>query len=65
VSPFLWILCALAYLTALIVLGMATLRKGHTALFWFGILFPLLWIVGALMGSTPQTAAAEARASLQ
>jgi len=64
-STFLWILCALAYLTALIVLGMATLRKGHTALFWFGILFPFLWIVGALMGPTPQAAAAEARASLQ
>jgi hypothetical protein len=60
VSTFVWILCALAYLTALVVLGMATLRKGHTALFWFGILFPFLWIVGALMGLTP---AAEARIS--
>jgi hypothetical protein len=60
VSTFLWILCALAYLTALVVLGMATLRKGHTALFWFGVLFPFLWIVGALMGPTP-----EARTSLQ
>ena len=64
-STFLWILCALAYLTALVVLGMATLRKGHTALFWFGILFPLLWIVGALMAPTPDAAAVEARASLQ
>jgi hypothetical protein len=65
VSTFLWILCALAYLTALVVLGMATLRKGHTALFWFGVLFPFLWIVGALMGPTPAAAAAEARTSLQ
>jgi hypothetical protein len=65
VSTFLWFLCALAYLTALIVLGMATLRKGHTALFWFGILVPFLWIVGALMGPTPEVSAAAARTSLQ
>jgi vacuolar-type H+-ATPase subunit I/STV1 len=65
VSTFLWILCVLAYLTALVVLGMATLRKGHTALFWFGILFPFLWIIGALMGPTRAAAAAEARTSVQ
>jgi hypothetical protein len=52
VSTFLWILLATLYLTALIVLGMSTLRKGHTALFWLGILFPVLWIVGALMPPT-------------
>jgi purine-cytosine permease-like protein len=57
---WLWILLAVLCLTALVVLGFATLRKGHTALFWFGILFPFLWIVGALMGPTP---AAEARIS--
>ena len=64
-SPALWILCGILYLTALVVLGMATLRKGHTALFWFGILFPFLWIVGALMGPTPEAEAAEARIGLQ
>ena len=52
-SPFLWILFGVLYLTALFVLGFATLRKGHTALFWFGILFPFLWIIGALMQPTP------------
>jgi hypothetical protein len=51
-STFLWILLAAAYLTALVVLGISTLRKGHTVLFWFGILFPVLWIVGALMAPT-------------
>jgi hypothetical protein len=60
-----WIVLAAVYLTALIVLGMATLRNGHTALFWFGILFPVLWIVGALMAPTPNEAAAQARTSLQ
>jgi len=56
-STFVWILFAVAYLTALAVLGMATLRKGHTVLFWVGIIFPFLWIVGALMPPTPRAAA--------
>ena len=64
-STFVWFLLAALYLTALIVLGLTTLRKGHTALFWFGIIFPILWIVGALMAPTTRVAAAEARAGLQ
>jgi hypothetical protein len=63
-STFLWILLGVLYLTALIVLGLTTLRKGHTALFWVGIILPILWIVGALMAPTPRVAAAEARTSL-
>ena len=43
----LWILLVVLYLTALFLLGLNTLRKGHTALFWFGIILPFLWIVGA------------------
>ena len=58
-STFLWILLGVLYLTALFILGLSTLRKGHTALFWFGILFPLLWIIGALMAPTPAAAVAE------
>ena len=50
-SAFVWILLAALYLTALFVLGLTTLRKGHTVLFWFGILFPLLWIAGAADGA--------------
>jgi hypothetical protein len=64
-STFVWFLLAVLYLTALIVLGLTTFRKGHTALFWFGIIFPILWIVGALMAPTPAVTAAEAPASLQ
>ena len=64
-STFVWFLLAALYLTALIVLGMTTLRKGHTALFWFGILFPILWIVGAVMAPTPAVRAAEAQTGLQ
>ena len=56
-----WILLVMLYLTALFVLGLATLRKGHTALFWFGILIPFLWIAGALMAPTAEAAAASQR----
>jgi len=55
---FLWILFAALYLTALVVLGLATLRKGHTFLFIVGIFLPLLWIVGAIMPPTARAAAA-------
>ena len=57
-STFLWIVLGALYLTALIVLGAATLRKGHFMLFGFGIVFPLLWIVGALIEPTPRAAGA-------
>jgi hypothetical protein len=55
-STFLWVLLGVLYLTALILLGLSTLRKGHTVLFIVGIIFPVLWIVGALMAPTPRAA---------
>jgi hypothetical protein len=55
-STFLWILFAAIYLAALISLGVMTLRKGHVVLFVVGIIFPLLWIIGALMPPTPRAA---------
>jgi hypothetical protein len=57
-SMFLWIFLGAVYLTALFVLGLATLRRGHTVLFFVGIIFPFLWIVGALMAPTPRAAGA-------
>jgi hypothetical protein len=57
-STFLWILFSVAYLLVLVTLGVATLRKGHWLLFIVGIVFPLLWLIGALMGPTPRAAAA-------
>jgi hypothetical protein len=57
-STFLWIVLVVLYLTALISLGMMTLRKGHTLLFVVGIVLPILWIVGALMAPTPRAAGA-------
>ena len=56
-SAFLWILFVVLYLAALISLGVATLRKGHYILFGFGIIFPLLWIIGALKAPTERASA--------
>jgi hypothetical protein len=55
-STFLWVVLSALYLAALIVLGVSTLRKGHYFLFFVGIIFPFLWIVGALIGPTPRAA---------
>ena len=63
-STFLWIVLGALYLTALVVLGIATLRKGHYVLFFVGFVFPILWIFGAMMAPTSAAAAAEARTSL-
>ena len=57
-SAILWFLCAVVYFVVLITLGVATLRKGHVVLFVIGIVFPVLWIIGALMGPTPRAAGA-------
>ena len=62
---FIWILLAVIYVMCLVTLGMATLRKGHTVLFWVGIVFPLLWIIGAVSAPTSQASADMARSRLQ
>jgi hypothetical protein len=64
-STFLWIMVGVVYITLFVALGMTTLRKGHYFLFFVGIVFPLLWIFGAMMGPTEQVATAQARAGLQ
>jgi hypothetical protein len=50
----LWILLVALYLACWFFLGLATLRKGHKLLFWLGIFFPLLWIIGAFMNPKPE-----------
>jgi hypothetical protein len=57
-SSILWIVFAALYLAVWFFFGLSTLRKGHTALFWIGIFFPILWIIGALMAPTPRAAGA-------
>jgi Na+/phosphate symporter len=62
-STFVWILLGVLYLTLFIALGVTTLRKGHYMLFGFGIIFPILWIFGAIMEPTAHASAAAARTS--
>ena len=52
-DTLLWLILAVVYITCFIVLGLTTFRKGHYFMFWVGIIFPLLWIIGALMAPTP------------
>jgi hypothetical protein len=61
----LWIVLGVLYIALLVSLGLTTLRKGHAVLFWVGIIFPVLWIVGAIIEPTPAATAADSRARLQ
>jgi hypothetical protein len=56
-STLLWLLLAFVYIVLFVTLALTTLPKGHTVLFWVGIIFPVLWIIGALMGPTAGAAA--------
>jgi hypothetical protein len=58
VSAIFWLLFAVVYLVVLITLGVATLRKGHLLLFIIGIIFPLVWVIGALIAPRPRAASA-------
>lgn len=53
----LWIFLAAIYVSAFIAIGLMTLRKGHYVLFFVGLVFPILWIVGALIEPTPRARA--------
>ena len=52
----LWIGLGIIYFLLLVTLGVVCIRKGHWVLFLFGIIFPVLWLIGALMA--PRRAAA-------
>jgi hypothetical protein len=57
---FIWILLGIVYVVCWMVLGLATFRKGHYFMFWIGFIFPILWIVGGLIGPTPGAVARSA-----
>jgi hypothetical protein len=40
------------YLIVAFTLGLMTLRNRHGWMFFFGIFFPVLWLVGAVMRPT-------------
>ncbi len=37
------------YFILLVTLGIMSLRKGHWVMFIIGIIFPLFWLIGALL----------------
>ena len=37
------------YIVLLVTTGVLTLRHGHGWMFFFGIFFPVLWLIGAIM----------------
>jgi hypothetical protein len=39
------------YLVLLLVLGVLSFRKGHWVLGLIGIIFPVLWLIGAILPS--------------
>ena len=47
---------ALLWIILFVWLGLRTLRNGHGWMFFFGIFFPLLWIIGAFMQPAPAQA---------
>ncbi|MBV9094160.1 MAG: hypothetical protein JO132_09825 [Streptosporangiaceae bacterium] len=46
-----WFLFAAIYFVLLITLGVLTFRKGHLVLGLIGIIFPVLWLIGAILPS--------------
>ena len=43
---------AILFIVLLVVLGITCLRKGLWVMFIFGFIFPLLWIIGAVIPPT-------------
>lgn len=43
----------LLYLVLAIALGTLTFRRGHYVLFGVGFVFPVLWLIGALIAPRP------------
>ncbi len=39
------------YLVLMITLGIMSIRKGHWVMFLIGLIFPLFWLIGALLPS--------------
>jgi hypothetical protein len=46
-----WTTLGIIYLVLLVVFAVLSFRKGHWVLGLIGFIFPILWIVGALLPS--------------
>ena len=63
-STFLWIVLATLYFVLLWTFAITCFRNGHYVLFAIGIIFPVLWIVGALIAPTTTARASGTPSSL-
>jgi hypothetical protein len=55
-STLLWLLLSFLYFGLFVTLALTTLRNGRGSV-WVGIIFPVLWIVGAVMPPEGQSRA--------
>ena len=54
----LWVGLGILYFILLVTLGIMSIRKGHWVMFIIGIVFPLFWLIGALLPPKGGTASA-------
>jgi hypothetical protein len=52
----LWVGLGILYFILLVTLGIMSIRKGHWVMFILGIVFPLFWLIGALMPPNGESA---------
>ena len=52
-----FVLGGILYIILLLTLGIMSIRKGHWVMFIIGIIFPLFWLIGALMAPRQEVAA--------
>ena len=62
----LWVGLGIVYFLLLVTLGIVSIRKGHWVMFLLGIVFPVFWLIGALMGrgARPRPARAPTRTQM-
>ena len=48
-----WVLTGVIYLVLVFTLCVLTFRKGHWLLGLIGFIFPVLWLVGAILPAPP------------
>ena len=52
-----FVIGGILYFILLVTLGIMSIRKGHWLMFIIGIIFPLFWLIGALMPPRQQATA--------
>jgi hypothetical protein len=48
-SGGLYVLWGAIYLVLIVTLGVLSIRKGHWVMFLIGFIFPLFWLIGAVL----------------